>query len=137
VSDKIVLILAVSFMLVAGFSLVQSVSATTEEDLLLTINNPTPEIDDRFGFSVATTPDGNLLIGAFADNTVGNGAGSAYLFDGTTGAVLLTIDNPTPATGDLFSESVASTPDGNIIVGAQGDNIGVAQTGSAYIFSTD
>ncbi|NNM01951.1 MAG: PKD domain-containing protein, partial [Nitrosopumilus sp.] len=56
-----------------------------DPELLLTINNPTPEKDDHFGTSVSSTLDGNLLVGAPGDNTGGDNAGSAYLFDGVTG----------------------------------------------------
>jgi len=100
----------------------------------LTINNPTPEITDEFGWSVASTPDGNIIVGAAGDDTGAVDAGSAYLFDGTTGALLLTINNPTPELSDHFGIYVASTPDGNIIVGAWEDNTGAAKAGSAYLF---
>jgi len=36
------------------------------------------------------------LVGAYSDDTVVDGAGAAYLFDGSTGALLQTFLNPTP-----------------------------------------
>ncbi len=100
---------------------------------LLTINNPTPEIQDYFGHSVASTPDGNILVGAFGDKTNADYAGSAYLFD-ENGNLLLTINNPTPEIQDNFGYFVASTPDGNILVGARFDDTGATDTGSVYLF---
>jgi len=102
--------------------------------LLLTINNPTPESGDYFGYSVAATSNGNIIVGARDDNTGAPDAGSAYLFDGTDGTLLLTINNPTPENADNFGRSVAITPNGNIIVGASGDNTGASTAGSVYLF---
>jgi len=107
----------------------------TDGSLLLTINNPTPEDDDAFGNSVAATSDGNILVGAFYDNTRAKNAGSAYLFNGTDGTLLLTINNPTPEEYDYFGNSVAVTSDGNILVGAWGDNTGARSAGSVYLFA--
>jgi len=103
-------------------------------ELLLTINNPTPEQSDRFGYSVATTTDGNLLIGTPQDGTDNIQSGSAYLFDGETGDLLLTINNPTPEPIDIFGSSVATTTTGDLLVGAPFDNTGDSSAGSAYLF---
>ncbi|MCJ8306928.1 MAG: hypothetical protein HRU07_07775 [Nitrosopumilus sp.] len=90
----------------------------TAGDQLLTINNPTPEDNDALGYSITSTPNGDLLVGAPFDNTGATSTGAAYLFDGTTGNLLLTLNNPTPGDYDYFGYSVASTPDGNLLVGA-------------------
>jgi len=103
-------------------------------DQLLEINNPTPVFDDRFGWSVATTPTGNLLVGAVNDDTGATNAGSVYLFDGNDGSLLLTINNPTPDTNDGFGVFVATTPTGDLLVGAGQDNTGATSAGSVYLF---
>ena len=59
--------------------MVQPASAVSG-DLLLTLDNPAPEINDGFGVSVASTPDGNIIVGAAHDNANAVDAGSAYLF---------------------------------------------------------
>ena len=59
----------------------------------ITINNPTPAIHDRFGFSVSISGD-KMLIGAPFDATGATDAGSAYLYDATTGILLHTFNNP-------------------------------------------
>jgi len=51
-------------------------------DLLFTINNPTPEVFDYFGYSIYSLPNGNILVGAYGDNTGAASTGSAYVFDG-------------------------------------------------------
>ena len=104
--------------------------------LLLTIPDPEPYIGIgyEFGASVAAM-GGNIIIGApnYGFGEIG-GYGRAYLFDGTTGALLLTIPNPNPGSGDLFGTSLAAIA-GNILVGAPADNpSGVQNAGSAYLF---
>ena len=55
----------------------------------LTIANPTPEIGDEFGISVAAVGTNRVLIGAFHDNTGEEASGAAYLF---------TLEPPAPGT---------------------------------------
>src|SRR5262249_33461234 len=58
--------------------------------------NPTPAAGDEFGPSVAVA--GNfVVVGAPNDNTGAARAGAAYLFDATSGTLLQTLLNPTPA----------------------------------------
>jgi len=100
----------------------------------LTIHNPTPETDDFFSFDLASTPNGDIIVGAHGDNTGATSAGSVYLFDGTDGALLLTINNPTPVTNEQFGARVASTPSGDVLVTAFLDSTGAFHAGSAYLF---
>ena len=97
----------------------------TTGDLLQTLNNPTPEAGDNFGYSVAVSGN-TAVIGARRDNTGARFAGSAYIFDVTTGDLLQTLNNPTPERDDYFGRSVAVS--GNTAV------IGARFAGSAYIF---
>src|SRR5262245_45309123 len=58
--------------------------------LLRTFENPTPAANDQFG--LAASLSGNLaLIGAQNDSGGGAGAGAAYVFDATTGALTRTL----------------------------------------------
>lgn len=102
----------------------------TTGDLITTLNNPTPADGDNFGYSVAIS--GNIaIIGAWMDDpgSVSN-AGTAYLFNATTGGLITTLNNPNPAANDYFGFSVAIS--GNVaVVGASADNSFV---GGAYIF---
>jgi hypothetical protein len=108
----------------------------TSGDILLTVPNPALGIGDEFGHSVASV-GGNILVGAPHDPLFGGEiVGSVYLFDRTTGALLLTIPNPTPASGDFFGWSVAAVG-ANILVGAWYDRPDdTYASGSAYLFET-
>ncbi len=104
----------------------------TNGNLLQTINNPDPNRNDWFGYSVATTPDDHIVTSAVWD---GN-AGSVYVFD-TNGNLLQTINNPDPHSGDYFGYSVAITSDDHIVVGAHKDDTGATNAGSVYVFDTN
>ncbi len=106
----------------------------TTGGLVTTLNNPTPLNGDFFGISVAIS--GNLaVVGAYLDDPGGiSGAGTAYVFNATTGSLLWTLNNPAPTAGDQFGVSVAIS--GNlVVVGADHDDPGaVTDAGSAYVF---
>ena len=76
-------------------------------DLLFSLTSPTSSVGDCFGLRVAAVGD-DILVGAPCDDTLGTDAGSGFLFDGTTGALLVTYDSPDPAPGDLFGSSLAA-----------------------------
>ncbi len=101
-------------------------------NLLHTFANPTPEASDFFGFSVAVTGD-DVVIGALKDDVNGANTGGAYLFDATTGNLLHTIGNPTPASGDQFGLSVAVSGD-MIAVGESLDDVGAGNSGAVHLF---
>jgi len=84
---------------------------------------------DVFGFAVGIS--GSVaVIGAPSDDDLGAGAGSAYLFDTTTGLQLFKLTASDGAAGDVFGNCVAI--DGNIvIVGAPSKN---GAQGAAYLF---
>lgn len=107
----------------------------TETDHLRTFNNPTPEEDDFFGFSVSID-NTYALIGAYQDDTGAVNAGSAYLFDTETGNLLQTFNNPTPQAEDFFGYSV-SISGTNALIGAFGDDTGALGAGSVYLFDTE
>lgn len=100
--------------------------------LLRTFHNPTPAEGDRFGISIAAVGN-NVLIGADCDDTGASDAGAAYLFDGSTGELLLTFLNPTPAEDDYFGSSVAAIGN-DVLIGAGGDDTGALGAGAAYLF---
>jgi FG-GAP repeat len=101
-------------------------------NLQLGIVNPSPDNNDLFGAAISLS-GGKALVGAQSDTTTGTGSGRAYLFDATTGAVLHTIENPTPATNDQFGGAVSLS--GNLaLIGAQNDGLGGASSGVTYLF---
>jgi hypothetical protein len=109
---------------------------TTTGDLLLTLANPDPNNGDFFGAKIVVV-DNNVVIGAQDDDTVGNNAGAAYVFEGTTGTLLHSIVHPAPgpsdSPGDVFGISMAAVGH-NVIIGAQQDDAGATSAGSAFLF---
>ena len=100
--------------------------------LLQTLNKPNPATGDFFGWSVAGV-GANALVGALGDSTGAVGAGSAYLFNGTTGALLQTFNNPNPGVGDFFGRSVAAVGS-NVLISSHSSDLGATNAGSAYLF---
>lgn len=100
--------------------------------LLRTFNNPTPALDDWFGFSVAISGN-NVLVGAYLDDTGAANAGSTYLFDASTGSLLRTFNNPAPTSNDIFGSAVAISGN-NVVVGAPYDDYLAADSGLVYVF---
>jgi hypothetical protein len=89
---------------------------------------------DALGTSVAMS-GGIAIAGASGDDTLGNNAGAAYLFDAATGQQLLKLTASDAAAGDSFGRSVAIS--GSVaVVGASSDDDGFSNAGSAYIFDT-
>jgi hypothetical protein len=101
-------------------------------NLLHTFWRPTkPYPDDYFGRSIAAVGN-NVLIGARSTGAH-NSYGEAFLFSGSTGAYLMTINNPTPQEGDLFGSCFA-VMGSNIIIGAPGDQSSGNAGGAVYLF---
>jgi hypothetical protein len=97
----------------------------------------TPTLFSSFGSSV----DGvgaDPLVGAIHDDTAGDLAGAAYLFDDATGNLLQTFLNPNPARDasnglDFFGHAVAGF--GNTaLVSAPSEDIGAQDAGVVYRF---
>jgi hypothetical protein len=101
-----------------------------------TFINPTPDAFDLFGFSVATL-ETTVIVGAPNDSSSGFKTGVVYLFDGNTGELLRTINNPNPQIQDYFGADVAAVGDW-VLVGAPGSLNGETsqRPGVAYIFNS-
>src|SRR5262249_114162 len=80
---------------------------------------------DSFGYAVAAVGP-NVLVGAPFDDTVGNAAGAAYLFDGATGDLRQMFTSPAPSPGSFFGSALA--PVGSMIA------IGAPGTQAVYLF---
>ena len=100
--------------------------------LLRTFDDPTPTTQDLFGTSVSI--DGALIvIGAHLDDTNGADQGQVHLFSATTGALLETIDDPTPTVFDHFGFAVLADQ-GQLLVGAFQDDTNAGGAGQAHLF---
>jgi len=100
--------------------------------LLATFDDPTMTTQDRFGVSVALD-DNHALVGADGDDTNGGGVGQAHLFDVTTGALLVTFDDPTVTSSDQFGISVAIAGN-HALIGARLDDTKGDDVGQAHLF---
>lgn len=121
----------------------------TDGSLLLTLDDPTPQAFAYFGNAVAGVEDINgdevvdLLVGAH-DQDVGNNndQGQAFVFSGTDGSLILTLDDPIPQETARFGSAVAGAGDVNgdgvfdLLVGAYAQTIGgISYRGQVFVFS--
>jgi FG-GAP repeat protein len=86
---------------------------------------------DNFGIVVSVSGS-TAVVGAYFDNI---GAGSAYVFDTTTGEQLFKLTASDAAELDFFGTSVAVSGT-TAIVGAPSNDDGGTDSGSAYVFNT-
>lgn len=89
---------------------------------------------DWFGRSVSIS-GATAIVGAMWDDDNGNGSGSAYLFDTSTGIQIAKLLPSDGAEMDAFGGSV-SISGSTAIVGAWGDDDNDLDSGSAYLFDT-
>ncbi len=84
---------------------------------------------------MASTPAGDLISSAITYNPLTESYdGRVYLIDGTSGAELFEIQNPSPSGFDHFGWSVTSTSAGDIVVGAWNDQVAGSNAGAVYVF---
>jgi hypothetical protein len=100
--------------------------------LLHTFSNPAPAGGGLFGSSVAGA-GGHALVGSILDDTGATDTGAAYVFDTTSGALVRTLLNPTPASSDGFGSAVGGLGNG-FVVSAPGDATITTNDGAAYLF---
>lgn len=106
---------------------------TTTGQQLFKLSPPDAEFNDNFGNAVSISGT-TAMVGSVGDDDAGNGSGSAYLFDTSTGLQLFKLAASDGATGDEFGNSVAISGT-NAIVGANGNDDAGLNSGSAYIYS--
>jgi hypothetical protein len=119
----------------AGSAYVYELSSGTPTVPVATLNNPGPAVNDQFGLSVAISGT-RVVVGARFDDTGATDAGSAYVYDLSTGTPTVpvaTLNNPGPAANDQFGFSVAISGTG-VVVGAFLDDMGATNVGSAYVY---
>ncbi|MDX1565389.1 MAG: SdrD B-like domain-containing protein, partial [Phycisphaeraceae bacterium] len=98
-------------------------------NLLSTLTSPNPTDQGKFGWDV-TTVGGNLLVGAFNDDTGQGNTGAAYLYS-ASGNLIRTIESPLAQDDARFGFSLS--PMGrDLLIGAPG--VGDNQQGAAYLF---
>jgi large repetitive protein len=102
---------------------------------LLTLTSPNAVYAGRFGYSVAISGT-TMVVGAEYETGSGQiGAGNAYTFRATTGALMSAFTTPNPHSGGGFGASVA-IDDTTIVIGAPYEySSGLQGAGNAYRFS--
>lgn len=119
----------------AGSAYVFDLAGATPTVPVLVLNNPSPQTDDFFG-SAVTFYDNQIVVGAPGDNTGADSAGSAYVYDLTSGTPtvpIYTFSNPTADLGDQFGNAV-SIYGSRVVVGAYSDNLDGIDSGSVYVY---
>lgn len=97
-------------------------------DLKFEIQSPDPFFFDEFGKAVAFADD-DLLIGAPFDDATATDAGTAYLYDSLSGALLHTFGAPGMSEGDYFGQALGYYP-GQIVIGSAGTTIDARDAGA-------
>ncbi len=111
----------------SGTAYVYDMMSATPSEPIATLNNPSPAEYDHFGFAVAISGT-RVVVGSRLDDTGGEDAGSAYVYDmnsGTPTVPMTTLNNPSPAEVDQFGWSVAISG-ARVVIGSS--------SGSAYIY---
>ncbi|HEX8385029.1 MAG TPA: FG-GAP-like repeat-containing protein [Rubricoccaceae bacterium] len=115
--------------------------------LAFSVESPTPSTGGMFGLSVALCPDldgdgtGDLVVGAGRESATVAEEGRAYVFSGTTRALLHPLRSPNPTDGGWFGQNVVSVGDvdsdgvSDVAVGAIGESHGAPSSGTVYVFS--
>ncbi len=119
----------------SGSAYVYNLSGGTPTVPTHTLGNPGPAANDQFGYAVSISGT-SLVVGAYQDDTGASNAGSAYVYNLSSGTPTVpthTLSNPGPAVDDFFGSSVAISGT-RVVVGAYSDNTGAANAGSAYVY---
>ena len=123
----------VAFALLFTLPLCQQAHAQTQIKGVAQFN-ANDGISNNFFAGAVAFNETYLVVGAQFDNTNGNNAGAAYLFDTQTQTNLFTLIAPDGAAGDLFGKSVAIYND-LIVIGSENNNQDLGeQAGAAYLF---
>jgi len=108
----------------------------TTGELLHKFINPKPDNCSYFGRCVAAVNDKDVLIEAYCDEINVEGAGAAYLFDGSTGKLLHAFQKPKKATFLGFNIGCVTAVGDNIFVGAPEDDTGAKNAGAVYMYDS-
>jgi hypothetical protein len=102
--------------------------------VLRSIDNPDPQVEADFGFSITGVGDRRFLVGARTKD-VGNidSAGVAYLYN-LEGVILARITNPEPGPADYFGHALTSIGTDRFVIAAPRDDTNHDDSGSVYIY---
>lgn len=119
----------------AGRAYVYDLASATPTVPVATLNNPSPQTADVFGWSVAIS--GTLVVvSAPNDGTGAQRAGSAYVYDmgsATPTVPVAALNNPSPGVDDSFGMHVAVSGV-RVVVAAPGDDNMAVNDGTVYVY---
>ena len=122
----------------AGRAYVYDLGSGTPTVPVHTLANPSADASDQFGYSVAI--DGDIaVVGSWFDDVGATNAGRAYVYDlssVTPTVPMHSLDNPTPANGDVFGYRVAVSG-AKLVVGAYSDSTVAPSAGSVYLYNLE
>lgn len=99
------------------------------------VSNPAGPDGELFGHAIPL-PDGNFVATAPSANLDGVAdVGAAYLFDGTTGAMIAELVPPVREAADNFGATVVPRGDRIFVCAPNADVDGIADVGRVYVFS--
>lgn len=81
----------------------------------------------------STFSGNNVLVSILNEEFVERDAGAVYLFEGATGRLIRTFENPTPGISDIFGSSF-TTVGNNIAFAAALDSTAAVNRGAVYLF---
>jgi formylglycine-generating enzyme required for sulfatase activity len=119
----------------AGRAYLYDLSTGTPTAPAAVLNNPSPDIFEGFGLSVNISGN-HAVVGCYGDDTGATDAGSAYVYDLTSGtptSPIVVLNNPDAAADDQFGWFVAVFG-GRAVVGAPGDDKAGPNSGGAYVY---
>jgi hypothetical protein len=120
----------------AGAVYVYDIAGLNNPLPVMVLYNPEPTAFDYFGSALAVSGS-RLVVGARGDDFAASSAGSAYVYDLTRTnptQPVARLRNPDPEAVDEFGGAV--TVAGSLVaIGANKDNTGAVDAGSAYVFN--
>lgn len=102
--------------------------------LIMSIPNPAPDTGDFFGLRVTPIAGKKFVVSAASDDSGASNAGSVHLYDGVTGGLIASIDNPLPASDDFFGRTVAAVGNGFVVSADGRDVAGKSNVGMVHLF---
>jgi len=113
-------------------------ATTGDPTPLVTFSDPLPNPRDWFGHALGVWGE-YVVIGENYADVNGTDVGAVHIFDGSSGDLVRTVLNPTPASNDLFGFSLA-VQDNRVLIGAPYDSHdypSAHHAGTAYLFDAN
>lgn len=108
----------------------------TNTTLLAVVSNPSPDLADGFGATLAALSGNRFLVGAPDDDSGGSDAGVAHVFtwNGTAVVAVATLVNPDPLGAGRFGATLAALPDQRFVIGVPGSDAAAVNSGVAHLY---